>query len=65
MVNKVTVTVVYDSKKTQCEAQCGLDWSSAEMKYVVKKRIQERFTDGVNLEFVDLSSGGLHITELK
>ncbi len=55
MSNPVKVTIAYNRQKTVCEGQCGIDWSSAEMVGVVKKRISERFGNLVELALVDLS----------
>ena len=43
LVKAVKVTIVFDSRKVQCEGQCGLDWSSAETVEMVKKRITGTF----------------------
>ena len=55
MVKSVNVTIVDDSKRVECESQCGLDWTSPEITDMVKQRIRERFGETVKLELVDLS----------
>ena len=56
LVSAVQVTVAFNSQKTVCEGQCGIDWSSAEMVGMVKKRLAERFGNTVKLALVDLSA---------
>ncbi|MBN1366729.1 MAG: hypothetical protein JW967_02235 [Dehalococcoidales bacterium] len=58
MDKTVSVTIIFDSKKVQCEGQCGFDWSSPESVETVKKRVTERFGKTVMLELVDLSAAG-------
>jgi len=55
LVKAVSVTIVFDSKRHQCEGQCGLNWSSSEITGTVRQRIKERFGEAVTLEVVDLS----------
>ena len=50
------VTIISDSSRLeQCEAQCGLDWASPEVVALAARRVEERFGDRVQLEYLDLS----------
>ena len=53
----IKVTIVYDSKSKseECDAHCGVDWSSAEAITLASQRIKERFGDRIQLECLDLS----------
>jgi disulfide oxidoreductase YuzD len=49
------VIIVDDSQGVKCEAQCGTDWSLAEVISLAAERIRDRFGDKVKLEYLDLS----------
>ena len=51
----IQITIVYDSKAEQCEAHCGLDWSSAEAMALASQRIRDKFGERIQLEYLDLS----------
>ena len=51
----VQIVIVDDSKGEKCEANCGVDWSSAEAITLAKQRIKDRFGDRARLEYIDLS----------
>lgn len=51
----IQVTILDDSRCEKCEAQCGLDWSSAEAMDLAHQQIEQQFGDGVKLEYLDLS----------
>ena len=51
----IQVTILDDSRREKCEAQCGLDWSSAEAMDLAHQQIEQRFGEGVKLEYHDLS----------
>lgn len=65
----IKVTIVYDSKSKseECDAYCGVDWSSAEATTMVSQRVKERFGDRIQMEYLDLSKPETnhHTTELK
>lgn len=49
------ITIVDDSKAEKCDAECGVDWSSTEAFTLARQRIEERFGDRAQLEYIDLS----------
>ena len=51
----IHITILDDSRREKCEAQCGIDWSSAEAVASANQQIEERFGDRVKLEYLDLS----------
>jgi len=51
----IQVIIVDDSKGKKCDANCGVDWSSAEAITLANQRIKDRFGDRVQLEYIDLS----------
>ena len=53
--NTIQITIVNDSRRVECEAECGIDWSSAEAVALATQRIKERFGDKIQLTYLDLS----------
>ena len=51
----IQITIVDDRRGEQCDAECGIDWSSAEAVALASQRIKDRFSDKINLEYLDLS----------
>ncbi len=51
----IHITILDDSRREKCGAQCGIDWSSAEATASANQQIEERFGDRVKLEYLDLS----------
>ena len=51
----IQITIVDDSKGEKCYAKCGLDWSSAEVITLASQRIKDRFSEKIELEYLDLS----------
>ncbi len=51
----IQVTVVDDSTSEKCDAHCGVDWSSVEAITLASQRIKDRFSDKIQLEYLDLS----------
>ena len=51
----IQVTIVDDSKGEKCDAHCGVDWSSVEAITLANQRIKDRFSDKIQLEYLDLS----------
>ncbi len=56
-LNKPTIqiTIVDDSRNEQCEAECGLEWSSAEVITQASQQIKNRFDQKIELEYLDLA----------
>ena len=63
----VRITIVDDSKAEKGDAECGVDWSSTEAFTLASQRIEERFGDGAQLEYIDLAQSltDRHALELK
>lgn len=54
MVKHTIKTIIVDnSKGEKCNARCGIDWSSAEVLARAREEINNRFGDGVQLEYLD------------
>ncbi len=51
----IQVTIIDDSRREECEAKCGIDWSSPEALALAKQRIKDRFGAKIQLEYLDLS----------
>ena len=51
----IQITVVDDSRSEQCAAECGLDWSSAEVRALASQQIKTRFSEKIGLEYLDLA----------
>ena len=51
----VQITILNDSRREECEAECGIDWSSPEALSLAGERIKERFGEDVTLVYLDLA----------
>ena len=51
----IQVSIIDDSKGEQCDAHCGVDWSSVEAITLASQRIRDSFGDKIQLEYLDLS----------
>ena len=49
------ITIVDDSKGKGCEVNCGVDWSSDETVALASQQMKDRFGDGIQLKYLDLS----------
>ena len=47
--------IVDDSKAEKCDAECGVDWSSAESIALASRQIKDRFGKEIELDYLDLS----------
>lgn len=50
------ITIVDDSRGEKCDAECGLDWSSAEVIALANQRIKDRFGEKIELAYLDLAN---------
>jgi len=53
----IQVTIINDSRLPACEASCGLDWSSAEIRDLASQQIRVRFGENTQLEYFDIAEG--------
>ena len=62
----IQITIVDDSRAEKCDAECGLDWSSAEVIALASQRIKDRFGEKIKIEYLDLSeaTANRHTLEL-
>jgi len=62
----IQIVIVDDSRAEKCDAECGLDWSSAEVIALVRQRIKDRFGEEIPLEYLDLprATANRHASEL-
>lgn len=51
----IQITILNDSRQEECEAACGIDWSSSEATSLASQRIKDRFGEEIQLEYVDLA----------
>jgi len=51
----VQITIINDSRRVECEAGCGTDWSSPEALALASQRIRERFGEEMQPVYIDLS----------
>ena len=51
----IQITIIDDSRRQECEAECGLDWSSPEALALANRRIKDRFGGKVRLVYLNLS----------
>lgn len=50
----IQVTILDDTRKRECDAACGEDWSLPDSIALANRRIKDRFGDRANLEYLDL-----------
>jgi len=53
--SKLQITIVGDSSRQACAANCGVDWSSAETLNAVKRQVLERYGHDVSIDYIDIS----------
>ncbi len=51
----IQITIIDDSRREECEAECGVDWSSPETTALASQRIKNRFGDKLQLAYLDLA----------
>ena len=51
----IQITIVDDSSQQECNAACGMDWSSPEVINMASQQIKERFGQGFELQCLDLA----------
>lgn len=58
--NALQVTIVdYVGRANKCDIDCGENWSSPESIALARQRVKTRFSEGIRLEYVDLSGSGV------
>jgi len=50
----IKAIIIDDSRREQCQAHCGLDWSLEENLDLARARLLERFGGQVRLDYCDL-----------
>ena len=50
----IRITILDDTRKQECEAACGEDWSLPETLALANQRIKDRFGEKAQLEYLDL-----------
>lgn len=50
----IHITILDDTRKQECDASCGEDWSLPETIALANQRIKDRFGEKVTLEYLDL-----------
>ena len=53
--NTVQITIINDSRRVECEANCGTDWSSPDSLALASQRIRERFGEEIEPAYIDLA----------
>ena len=56
------IIIVDDIRQQECDAGCGIDWSSPETIALASQRIKDRFGDKIQLAYLDLSKAANHDT---
>ena len=51
----VQITIIEDSSREKCDADCGVDWTSSEAIALASQRIKDRFGGTIQLEYLNLS----------
>lgn len=53
--NSIEITIINDSRRVECEAGCGTDWSSPDALALASQRIRERFGKEIKPTYIDLA----------
>ncbi len=53
----VTISIIDESGRRDCDIDCGMDWSSPDTVALAARQVKDRFGNEVRLEYVDLASG--------
>lgn len=53
----VTISIIDESGRRDCDIDCGMDWSSPDTIALAARQVKDRFGNEVRLEYVDLASG--------
>ncbi len=61
----IQITIINDSRRHECEAECGVNWSSPEAVTLARQRVKDRFGDRVGLVYLDLSKDTTNPEALK
>lgn len=51
----VRISIVDDTSRRDCDAACGVDWSSPEAVDLASRQVSQRFGPEIRLQYVDLS----------
>ena len=54
--DKVKITIQYDGRGSDCDARCGLDWSSSSVAEMAIHRLKDKFGDRVKMEISEADS---------
>ena len=55
MVNSgINITILGDNSQGECDARCGIDWTSPESVPFAVERIKERFGEDIPLEYINM-----------
>ncbi len=59
------VEIIDDTSRRDCDADCGTDWSSAEMVALAGEQVERRFGRTATVEYRDLAADELDTTQLE
>ena len=49
------ISIIDDSNQEKCDVDCGVDWSSPEAIALARRQIEGRFSNEIELQYLDLS----------
>jgi len=52
----VEITILDDSHPEECQAGCGIDWSSPEAQALARQQIKNRFGNEIKFSYLKLSN---------
>jgi hypothetical protein len=56
----IRISIIDDTSRRDCDADCGTDWSSPEVVGLAARQIESRFGPEATLEYRDLSQDTSH-----
>ena len=58
--DEIRVSIIDDTSRRDCDAGCGVDWSSPEVMEIAARQLENRFGPEATLEYRDISQGTSH-----
>lgn len=63
--SSIQITILNDNRQASCEADCGIDWSSADNTELASQQIRNRFSGEINLVYRELADADDGLQEWK
>jgi disulfide oxidoreductase YuzD len=51
----IKITILGDNSQGECDANCGIDWTSPESVPFAAERIRDRFGEDIPIKYIDMT----------